>query len=110
MVDKNWVYVLDDASLSEGGMSPVYPKGINILLARVNGEVYALDGKCAHMGCPLFCGSIEGTILTCPCHDWRFDIKTGKFLDAAELRLKVYPVRVEDGRMFVKITAATEAS
>jgi len=109
MVDKNWVYVLDDANLPEGGMSPTYPKGINILLARVNGTVYALDGKCAHMGCPLFCGDLSGTILTCPCHDWRFDIKNGKFLDADELQLRVYPARVEDGRISVEMTTSTEA-
>lgn len=66
MVDKNWAYVLDEASLPEGGMSPVYPKGINILLARVNGEVYALDGK----------------ILICAMHNAQFDVITGEALSS----------------------------
>lgn len=108
MSESDWIYVMDDSDLPEGGMSAVYPRGINTLLARVNGTVYALEGKCAHMGCPLFCGDLSGAVLTCPCHDWRFDIKTGQFIDAAELRLKIYPARAENGRLFVKMTS-TEA-
>ncbi len=101
MPRKDWIYVIDDAKMPEGGMVPVYPLGINILMARVNGKVYALEGRCAHMGCPLFNGMLEGTVLTCPCHDWRFNIQTGEFLDASELRLKVYQTRTEDGKLFV---------
>ncbi len=72
-------------------------------MARVNGSVYALEGKCAHMGCPLFCGTLAGGILTCPCHDWRFNIKTGEFIDAAELRLKVYSTQAQNGKLFVNL-------
>lgn len=104
MAEKDWVYVMDDAYLPEGGMAPVYPRGVNVLMVRANGEVYALEGKCAHMGCPLFCGTLSGTVLTCPCHDWRFDIQTGEFIDADELRLKVYPARAENGMLFVSLT------
>ena len=103
MAEMDWVYVMDDASLPEGAMVPVYPLGVNVVVARVRGTVYALEGKCAHMGCPLFCGNLEGHVLTCPCHDWRFDIQTGEFIDAPELKLKVYPARAVNGRLFVSL-------
>lgn len=103
MADKDWIYVMEDASLPEGGLAPVYPLGVNVVMARANGTVYAVSGKCAHLGCPLFTGTLAGVILTCPCHDWRFNIQTGKFLDAAELRLTVYPVRAENGKLFVSL-------
>lgn len=101
MAENSWIYVTDDDVLSEGSMIPVYPLGIHVLLARVDGSVYALSGKCAHMACPLYTGTLVGGILTCPCHDWRFDIKTGKFLDAAEIRLETYPTKSENGKLFV---------
>lgn len=104
MAEKGWIYAMDDASLPEGGMAAVYPLGVNIVVARVNGVAYALEGKCAHMGCPLFCGTLAGAVLTCPCHDWRYDIRTGEFIDAAELRLKVYSTRSENGRLFISLT------
>lgn len=105
MSEKDWIYVMDDSSLPEGGMTAVYPKGVNILLAKVLGKVYALDGKCAHMGCPLFCGSISGHIITCPCHDWRFNLQTGEFVDAAEIKLNVYAAKAENGKLFVSLTS-----
>jgi nitrite reductase/ring-hydroxylating ferredoxin subunit len=98
-----WTYVMDDTGLPEGGMAPVYPMGINVVIARVGGAVYAVSGACAHMGCPLFTGTLAGQTLTCPCHDWRYDVTTGRFLDAPELALKVYPTKSEDGRLFVNL-------
>jgi nitrite reductase/ring-hydroxylating ferredoxin subunit len=104
MAEKDWIYVMDDSSLPEGGMAAVYPRGVNVVLTRAGGAVYALEGKCAHMGCPLFSGTLAGAVLTCPCHDWRFNIKTGEFIDAIELRLKVYPVRAQDGKLYISLT------
>ena len=99
----NWTYVLDDSALPEGRMVPVYPLGVNVLLARVGAAVYAVSGKCAHMGCPLFLGMLDGYTIVCPCHDWRFDVRTGRFLDAPELGLMVYPIKLEAGKLLVNL-------
>jgi nitrite reductase/ring-hydroxylating ferredoxin subunit len=99
----DWTYVVDDAALLEGKMVPVYPMGVNVVLARVGGVVYAVSGKCAHMACPLFTGKLNGYTITCPCHDWRFDVRTGKFLDAPELGIANYSTKSEDGKVFVNL-------
>ena len=99
----DWNYVLDDSALLEGRMAPGYPLGVNVLLARVGGRVYAVSGKCVHMACPLFMGRLEGHTIVCPCHDWRFDIRTGRFLNAPELGLTVYPTKLEAGKLFVNL-------
>jgi 3-phenylpropionate/trans-cinnamate dioxygenase ferredoxin subunit len=52
-------------------------------------------------GLSAFCGTLSGHILTCACHDWRFNVKTGEFIDAVELKLKVYGAKAENGRLFV---------
>lgn len=98
-----WTYVFEDAALPEGSMQPVYPLGISVVIARVEGTVYAVSGKCAHMACPLFQGTLDGHTLTCGCHDWRYDIRTGRFLDAPELGLAVYPSKSEAGKLFVNL-------
>ena len=98
-----WTYVMEEAALSEGVMAPAYPLGINVVVARVGGTVYAVSGKCVHMACPLFTGTLDGYTLICPCHDWRFDIKTGQMLDATELGLTVYSVKTEEGKLFVSL-------
>ena len=95
---------MDDMALLEGRMAPAYPFGINVVVARVEGMIYAVSGACPHMACPLFTGKLSGHTITCPCHDWRFDIRTGKFLDAPELGVAVFPVKSEAGKVFVKIS------
>jgi len=99
----DWKYALDDNAVLEGRMAVAYPQGVNVVLARVGGAVYALSGTCAHMACPLFMGRLEGYTIVCPCHDWRFDVRTGRFLDAPELGLTAYPTKLEAGKLFVKL-------
>ena len=99
----DWTYVLDETALPEGKMVSVYPMGVNVVLARVGGLVFAVSGKCIHMACPLFTGKLDGYTLTCPCHDWRFDVRSGKFLDAPELCLTNYSTKSEDGKVFVNL-------
>ena len=98
-----WTYALDDSSLREGEMAPAYPLGVNVILARVDGIVYALSGTCVHMACPLFMGRLERHIITCPCHDWRFDVRTGKFINSPELGLTVYPVKIDSGKLLINL-------
>jgi len=100
---RTWTQVLDDIALPEGRVAPVYPRGVNVVLARVGGAVYAVSGACAHMACPLFMGRLEGFTITCPCHDWRFDVRTGRFLDAPAIGVAVYPTRLEAGKLFVNL-------
>jgi nitrite reductase/ring-hydroxylating ferredoxin subunit len=98
-----WVPTIDDGKVRDGAYLPVYPKGVGVLLVRVDGELFAVANKCAHMACPLEGGKLEGAILTCPCHDWRFDVRSGQFLDAPELALATYPIKVEDGTVHVDL-------
>lgn len=60
-------------------MTPTYPLGVNIGVAGVGGVVYAVFGKCVHLTCILFTRKLNGHTITCPCHDWRFDVRTGIF-------------------------------
>lgn len=82
MAGPEWVPTIDDSKIRDGAYMAVYPKGLGILLVRVAGELHAVANKCAHMACPLEGGKLEGAVLVCPCHDWRFDVRTGEFLDA----------------------------
>jgi nitrite reductase/ring-hydroxylating ferredoxin subunit len=75
---------------------PDYAAGVNVVRARVEGTVYALSGSCAHMACPLSLGTLDGYTLMCACHDWRFDVRTGQFLDAPEIGVPTYGVTFEE--------------
>jgi 3-phenylpropionate/trans-cinnamate dioxygenase ferredoxin subunit len=100
------VVTVDEAKVRAGKPLPVYPKGIGVLLVRLADGLHAVRNRCAHMGCPLEGGLLDGPILTCPCHDWRFDVRDGQFQDAPELSIPVYETRVEDGKVLVNLGEA----
>lgn len=98
-----WTYLMEQKALPEGKTAHAYPLGVNVVIANVAGAFHAISGKCAHLACPLITGTLEGHTLTCSCHDWRFDLRTGRFLEAPELGVAVYPVKAEGGQLFVAL-------
>jgi nitrite reductase/ring-hydroxylating ferredoxin subunit len=66
------------SDLEKGVMRSVELKGINILIANVDGRFYALDDRCGHMNALLSMGTLNGKIVTCPFHYGQFDVTTGQ--------------------------------
>jgi nitrite reductase/ring-hydroxylating ferredoxin subunit len=98
-----WITTIDEGKVPEGGYAAVYPRGLGVLLVKVDGALHAVANKCFHMGCPLEGGKLRGAILTCPCHDWRFDVRDGRFVTAPELRIRRFATKVEDGKVLVDV-------
>jgi 3-phenylpropionate/trans-cinnamate dioxygenase ferredoxin component len=68
------------------------------------GAVFATDGLCTHEQAHLADGLLTGTIIECPMHNGRFDIRSGKAQGApACIDLGTYPARIENGRILVAI-------
>lgn len=56
-----------------------YEKGArHILVTRVDGALFALDDWCNHAGCLLSGGRVERRAVVCPCHEYTFDLSTGR--------------------------------
>lgn len=92
------------SDIPEGNMKGVNV-GIKYLLgARVEGELYAIDGKCSHMGSDLARGRLDGHLVACRPHGARFDLRSGMRLqNMAASSLSAYKVTEEDGQAFVEI-------
>jgi NAD(P)H-dependent nitrite reductase small subunit len=73
-----------------------------IALFRLDGEVFALDDHCPHKAGPLGEGHCENGQVFCPLHGWAFDIKTGACADVPARPATCIPVRVEDGKVFLR--------
>src|SRR5437763_2105519 len=70
--------------------------------------VYAVDNRCPHMGFPLSRGSCRDGILTCHWHHARFDLRSGGTFDPFADDVRVYPVEVRDGAVWVDLHAGGE--
>jgi nitrite reductase/ring-hydroxylating ferredoxin subunit len=69
------------------------------------GELFALDDRCPHMGFPLHRGTVESGLLTCHWHNARFDLSSGGTLDPWADDVRAYPVAVDDGTITVVVEA-----
>ena len=64
-------------------------------------RVFALEDRCPHKGGPLSEGIVHGTSVTCPLHNWVFDMNTGQAQGADQGIVRTYPVKVQGGRILI---------
>lgn len=84
--------IISKSHFPEGEARCVEVDGVAVVVCRVEGVWYALDGTCPHAGAPLFDGVVSRGHLVCPWHGWQFDVKTGACAFAPEMRLDRYVV------------------
>ncbi|MCC1492164.1 nitrite reductase small subunit NirD [Cognatishimia sp. F0-27] len=63
-------------------------------------EVFALTDRCPHKGGPLSEGIVHGQSVTCPLHNWVFDLNTG-VAKGEDATVETFAVRVEAGRVLI---------
>jgi nitrite reductase/ring-hydroxylating ferredoxin subunit len=71
---------------SKGKLAKVQVNGEDVVLANVEGRIYAIADSCTHSGAPLHEGELEGTIVICPWHGGQFDITTGKVMSPPPMK------------------------
>jgi nitrite reductase (NADH) small subunit len=89
--------------LGEGQARTVDVDGRSIAVFNVAGSFYAIDNLCPHRGGPLAEGDVDGKLVVCPWHGWRWDVTTGSNANNPAVRVSCYPVTVEQGTIFVSL-------
>ncbi len=93
--------------MPNNGLRVVETGGINLLLCNVAGTIYAFQNACAEGDAPLGESVLEDGILTCPCHEFQFDVRQkGRCLTDSDLRLESLATRVEND--IVKVALSKE--
>src|SRR3954453_6904490 len=97
------------ADLDPTGHKTIHVGGHTLVLWRQDGQVYALDNRCPHMGFPLDRGTCRDGILTCHWHAARFDLKTGGTFDQFADDAQVYPVELRGDEIWVDTAPRRDA-
>jgi nitrite reductase/ring-hydroxylating ferredoxin subunit len=86
------------------GSKCVQSGGRKYALFNVNGNVYCLDNTCTHLGGPLCEGRLSGSVVQCPWHGSRFDVRTGQVVGPpARSPVRSYPTTVEGGKVWADL-------
>lgn len=92
---------LDD--LAEGSMKMLKVDGRRVCLVRTSSGVHALDNACPHEGYGLTQGNLDGEVLTCAWHNWKFKVSDGSCV-LGEEAVRVHDVDIDDdGNVRVEI-------
>ena len=96
--------VMPMTALGDGEMTACRVAGRELLVCNVQGQYYAVDGRCSHAGQALVTGRLDGFRLYCPLHRASFDIRTGQALAApASEPLATYSVTLANGKVHVDV-------
>ncbi len=107
-VPNSFVPVLDEKELQEGKMKLVSVEGTPVLFIKKQGEIFVINNRCPHMACSLSGGTLDGLVIVCPCHDWRFDLTIGEYEEAPGFKLTMYDWKIKSGKIWVKLEEDTE--
>ena len=91
--------------LATGQGLVVEAEGRSVALFNVDGTYYAIDNSCPHRGGPLGEGDLDGRVVSCPWHAWRWDVSTGASVNNPAVRVACFPVRVQGDGIFVDLAA-----
>jgi nitrite reductase (NADH) small subunit len=122
------VFVAGEEEIADGGRKVVEVGGVEIGVFRNDGAYYAWRNECPHQGGPVcqgvvtrkveerldgdrrslgihYVGGNENHNVVCPWHGYEFDMRTGRHVGFATMRLRGYPIKVRDGAIYVVLPA-----
>jgi nitrite reductase (NADH) small subunit len=99
------VRVASVAEVPPGEGRVVEVGGQTLAVFNVDGQFYAIANTCLHRGGPLGEGELEGPVVTCPWHAWRWDVTSGANVNNPAVKVACFPVSVDNGQIFVELPA-----
>jgi nitrite reductase/ring-hydroxylating ferredoxin subunit/Fe-S cluster biogenesis protein NfuA len=102
--DAKWLRAVALASVPEGGVLALELAGHSLLISRIGQEVNCFENACAHLGMPLDAGEVQGGVITCPHHGFRFSLESGECLTVPEVQLLGHRARVTGDQIEVRLS------
>lgn len=98
----NWTEIVALDEIPKLGSRVIDVETMKIAVFRTSeDQVFAIRNECPHKGGPLSEGIVHGTSVTCPLHNWKIDLASGKALGPDDGCTNVFPAKIENGQVFV---------
>jgi nitrite reductase/ring-hydroxylating ferredoxin subunit len=101
-LNEKWINV-GSVSRFETGMHTITAGRQRVVVAKLNGRLFAFDAFCPHVQGPMDKAEVEGAIISCPLHAWRFDLENGGKELHGYRSLTVHDVRIDNDQVFLAL-------
>jgi len=106
----DWIDVVALEDIPQLGSRVIDTDTMKIALFRTaKDEVFDIKDACPHKQGPLSQGIVHGNSVTCPMHNWKIDLASGRALAPDEGCTNVFAVKVENGRVYIDLAVAAAA-
>jgi nitrite reductase/ring-hydroxylating ferredoxin subunit len=78
-------------------------EGVAVAVFKTPKGIFAIDAACVHEDGPLGEGAVEDAVVTCPYHDWRYDLRTGECLSHPGRRVGCFAVHERLGAVYLGV-------
>ena len=95
--------VAKEGAVPEGEGRSFAVEGRMVGVYLLDGEYFAMNDFCPHMGASLASGHMQDGIVTCPWHAWRFCYHDGNWCDNPSISIDTFPVQVQDDEIQVDV-------
>lgn len=100
----NWVKACNEDEVKAGQLFSFDHQEKKILVANLDGNLYATDRICTHEEADLSTGFLSKEGVRCPLHLSVFNLENGAPLNLpAEKSLKTYNVKIDSNEIFVEV-------
>ncbi|MCB0327715.1 MAG: Rieske (2Fe-2S) protein [Bdellovibrionales bacterium] len=96
------IKVAKKSELAVGKGKAVMIQGQEIAVFHTEEGFFACENACLHQGAPLDQGDLQGCMVICPWHAWKFNLKDGSFVSDPAFALKTYPVISEGEDLWIE--------
>lgn len=96
----NWIRITPAASIPPREGRALNLGSLSLAVFNTGKRFLAVENRCPHSGGPLADGIVGGTTVTCPLHNWRICLESGKVskpCDHSASSVRTFDVKVEDG-------------
>ncbi len=97
--EKRWHELKTIGEIPEKQVTYCDADGRSLFVYREKDDFRVYDSRCPHQVTNIPHLALEGLRLTCPKHQWAFDIKTGQCVAKGSRPLKHFQAKVENGKL-----------
>ncbi len=98
----SWHDVMGTDELADGQTRRVEVDGRGLFVHRSADDWHVYDSRCPHQTTNIPHLALHGTTLTCPKHEWAFDIRSGQCIAKGTSPLRRWDTKVEGGRLLAR--------
>lgn len=100
---RGWTRACQISEIAPGEGAIFEIRGVPVGLYRRGDDFHAIGAVCPHQGSLMSEFLTDDGTALCPSHGWEFRITTGQCVSQRAQHLPVYPVRMMDNAVFVKV-------